>query len=241
MKGLLFILCCLFAVPSMANITFINGTGNKVASTPATVTTNAMSTVGANFISVIVHDLGTVVAGTLTDNQGNTWVLDTSVVMTSARTRMYSCFSPTTSATHTFTYATALTSAPNINVRAFSGVGARSVRSAAALALASSGQPGSVTPGGNGSVLLWSVHATGSLATPGAPTMTGNGYSNVSTSAFASNSSFACGSAYLIQGTAAASNPTATYAGSFPSVQILYSLTPVSYTPANSTKGFFNW
>ena len=157
-------------------------------------TTSAIDTSGANCIIIFISRNNS--SGTVSDSKGNTW---TELSTFSAGAGLpfvtaYYAINPTVGSGHTFTVSTA-TQFPNITAEAYSGVDDYTSQETGTntSASATSGQPGSITPAADGT-LLYSGIAWG--ASPGTPTV---------------NSGFVIGNGsagYLIQSTAAAVNPT---------------------------------
>lgn len=122
----------------------------------ANATTTAINTTGADFIIVAVCSYSTTPV-TNSDSASNTWsqLTEVQAVSANAHLRMFYVQAPTTSASHTFStnanfYA--------IAVAAFSGSQAtpfdvQSTASATSLTI----QPGSITPAGNGELIISSV------------------------------------------------------------------------------------
>ena len=84
---------------------------------PAGGSTSAIDTTGA---TLIVASVGRLNSGTLTDSESNTWTLASSPGINTTTQEYYYCISPTTSASHTFTYSGSNTF-PGISVAAYSG------------------------------------------------------------------------------------------------------------------------
>lgn len=92
----------------------------KQANSASTEASSAIDTTGATLLVVVASYLYNA-AVTLTDSAGNTWTpLTAYSTSASTRVRIYYCLSPSTSASHTFQLAGAL-SYPALAVAAFSG------------------------------------------------------------------------------------------------------------------------
>lgn len=177
--------------------------------TSSSVTTPARDTTGANLIVVFVADGNGVPSGTnLTDSAGNTWTALNSHNFVPCR--QFYCQNPTTSASHTFTYANG-SSFSGMSMQAFSGSTASplDVQSANGDIGVTALQPGSITPTQNDDLIVTGVAIGGNPVTfsiDSGFTVTDNGG--------ITGTSIANGMAYLIQGTAAAVNPQWSWSGS---------------------------
>jgi hypothetical protein len=178
--------------------------GGIKGGTANSVTTDAASTSSANLIVLCSSAYNS--APTPTDSEGNTWTGLTARGST-ARTKLWYCLSPITSGTHTFSMSQSGTYA-NLAFAAFSGVNAYGGTETGDGYGTASLQPGSLTPSENGSLIVVGI------TTEGITTISVNsGF----TGYFASGVDgvhMSGGVAYLIQGTAAAVNPTLSWSGS---------------------------
>lgn len=170
------------------------------------VTTTAMSTVGANLI-VIAIGWYSVTSPSISDNQGNTWTaLTTSNIASDVGCKLYYCVNPTTSASHTFTFGPSSIYGGLI-VAAFSGVKTTSPfdQQNGATGTAITGlATNSVTPSEDNELVIFAAAKGGNSSTVDATTvgsMIGNfgGVTAVT---------YALGMGYEIQTTATARNPT---------------------------------
>lgn len=172
-------------------------------------TTPAIDTTGAH---LIVIALAFATGSTVSDSEGNTWTPLTSVGG-SVRSRMYYCLAPTTSATHTFTVAAS--DFPAMMVAAFaSGTGTAALDQDAAGGTSNSAtsiQPGSLTPPADDALFVTGF-ATAELGDVESA-MIDSGFTKLVNQAGASGANFQGALGYLIQGTAAAKNPTWSIAG----------------------------
>lgn len=178
--------------------------GSTGAGFPSGVTTAAISTVGANLIIISRTDFSSGDVS-VSDSASNTW---TSVVdyrpANNVFIGMFYCFNPTTSATHTFsTPSDAQGTVPTIAVASFSGVKSSPLHTFTnnQTAAASSLQPGSITPTAN-NALLYACGASASTST------TITGMTKLDEVAFSNGVHLGFTHGYVIQGTAAALNPT---------------------------------
>ena len=167
--------------------------------------TTAIDTTGATLIVVSIADYSLASAGTVTDSKGNTYTPLSSRQQGAARHRFWYCLAPTVGTGHTFTRSVAA-SYPAIVVFAFAGVASYESQSGA-----TGNQPlvsGSLTPSANGALVVvgrtCAVAATDTVA-PAVFTLTKKTYLN------GTNLEGTAG--YYVQPTAAAINPTWTWAG----------------------------
>jgi hypothetical protein len=163
----------------------------------ATGTTAAMDTTGATLL-VAANDAGS--AGAPTDSASNTWTAIDNITGGSfgGNVALYYVNNPTTSATHTFTSAGGLSA---VFVVAASGTNTSGPLETSTKSTAN--QPGSITPATDGSLLVVVLQ-------PGGDAITGINSSFVlqDTIAGTGGVTYGGGLATLIQGTAAAVNPT---------------------------------
>jgi hypothetical protein len=165
-------------------------------------TTDAANTSGANLIVLCAHEyqIGTT---TISDSASNTWTALTAQG-SGNQSRLYYCLNPTTSGTHTFTLSRT-GSYSCLGYIAVSGVASYHSENIASQGAAATFQPGSVTPGADGSLIVAGITTSGTSA----HTIDG-GYTAYQLP-FSSGNYMGCGIAYLIQTTAAATNPTWTF------------------------------
>jgi len=168
-------------------------------------TTTGVDTTGATLLILTVgwYD-GTTADVTVSDSKGNTWTPLTKKSDTGLSTRMWYCDSPTVGSAHTFTVSGSGTySAVSVSAWSGSTTGAYGTENSAYSAVANSLAAGSVTPAVDGSLVVTacSFAATGTFSIGSGFTITNQQNYNGAT-----NEGHA--QAYLIQGTAAAINPT---------------------------------
>lgn len=169
-------------------------------------TTSGLDTTGATLLIAVVTYAGTV---SVTDSNGNTWTALTAYSNTGVTSQIYYVNSntPTVGASHTFTLnGTGIAGA--INVLAFSGTDATPYdgqQNGSNSASASSIQPGSVTPTANNYLIVTGF--SGGNTFGGSATINLS-YTITNQKALTGGTNYGTAAAYLIQGTAAASNPT---------------------------------
>jgi hypothetical protein len=181
--------------------------------TASGVTTDAADTTGADLIVLAAaYYPGSSI--TISDSKSNTWTALTLYGGTTAKVRLYYCSAPSAGSSHTFTASgTAIYSA--LGYVAVSGAGAYHSENGATGSSGTSVQPGSVTPPEDGCLVVTAIGmdagnapggeaATDSIACNSGFTATGLRY--------ISGASEAIGIARLIQTTAAAINPTWSWA-----------------------------
>ena len=166
-------------------------------------TTPAINTTGATLIVVAVAvPTGDFNLADLSDSEGNTWEIAQQSGAVGNYTTACARLSPTTSATHTFTYSGP--NAPGIGVAAFGGV------SSPALDQTNNGETtgtsipaGSITPAQNNELIITSL-GFGAVETLTLPT----GFATAGEAAYESGVSHGSALAYQVQTTATAVNPT---------------------------------
>lgn len=170
------------------------------------VTTSAIDTTGANLI-VIGIGWYSVTSPSISDSQSNTWTaLTTSNIASDVGCKLYYCVSPTTNASHTFTFGPANVYGGLI-VSAWSGVATSSPfdqQTGATSSSASGLATGSVTPSEDNELVIFAAAKGGNTTTVDATdvgSMIGN-YAGITAV------TYALGMAYEIQTTATARNPT---------------------------------
>lgn len=173
------------------------------AGTANGATTSAIDTTGANLIVVAVSWFNNA-ATTVSDNQGNTWTaLTVRSVASNVTSRLYYCASPTTNASHTFSVS-GTSIFPTIAVVAVSGAAASPFdleNGATSSVDATSVQPGSITPSEDGCLVVTGV------STNGTSHSIDSGYTTQAQN-YQASVRMGGGLAFLIQSTAAATNPT---------------------------------
>ena len=203
---LITILLCVACFFSKAQVSFVAIGGNagngNAAVTTATVTTTATLIV----VDVSFYDGGT--GNTLADSKGNTWILgqsNNSSPTVGITHNMYYCLNPTVGAAHTFTF-TSTGGFPSINYCAVTNVLAldKNGGTNGGSSGVSSIQPGSLTPTQSGELIFCGM---GSSNTGSTPTIN-SGFTIAHGNNFVGGTSEVSSLAYLIQGSAAAVNPT---------------------------------
>lgn len=180
-------------------------TNGKIAGALNGTTSSAIDTTGASLIvlSIGQYDVGSDV--TLSDSKGNTWVKLTVQSNFDTRSWIAYCINPTVGTGHTFTIAGS-NSYSFATISAWVGTAAATTfrsQNSANSAIANSIQPGSVTPDANGQ-LVW----TGFCGFVNASSTINSSFTITDQNAGASGTCYGGAGAYLIQGTAAAVNPT---------------------------------
>ena len=171
--------------------------------------TSAADTTGATFIAVAVTSI--VALPTLTDSAGNTWQHITSAGPSSGTqmyTNLFYCIGPTTSASHTFNPGN---SAYGCEYQCFNAAGTITLdqqAQAAFTSAVSSMQAGSITPSANGALVI----AANKYEPSQYGASCGSGFTTTSSLTANYTVNYGGGMAYLIQATAAAINPTWTWA-----------------------------
>ncbi len=177
------------------------------SSDSSNVTTSAIGTTGANLIVVGVAGY-TSFAATLTDNKGNTWTALTARTGAVCRSVIWYCSNPTVGSGHTFSL-TSGGGVPSLCVAAFSGAKATSpyeAESGSSIATGTSLQPGSLTPSENGELLVTEL----SLVFDETPTI--NSSFTITNHTTKDANHYSSTLAYRVQSTAAAINPTWSWA-----------------------------
>lgn len=190
-------------------------------------TTGTMNSSGATLLVMVVSTGAT---ATPTDSASNSWTELGTTDIGSIRLRIYYVINPATSATHDFTYSQT-NSYPTIMVMAFQGTGAYDTGSIvqASVSGGTSLASGSITPSANNAVVItgFSGHTSTTVTTPTGFT------SQPSNTDFVGASNYAGGSAYKIQTTAGAENPSWAWAAA--SDAIVYAL---AFLEASTSAGF---
>ncbi len=179
----------------------------KQSTNANTTTSSAINTTGANLIVVSIADYGVATAAVLSDSQGNTWTGLTARSTSGARVKIYYCYNPTTSASHTFT-ATGTGIYVALSALAFSGSDATpfDVENGTTGASGTSKATGSVSPSLDNELIITS----GGWSNAGQPTSLSinSGFTISQQAVNVSGTAFGLGTAYLIQTTKGAVNPT---------------------------------
>jgi hypothetical protein len=183
--------------------------GIKASATGGDVTTDAANTTGADLIvlALIYYHAGTVSVPTVLDSKGNTWTALTDRRSSNQGCRLFYCAGPTVGTGHTFS--TSGANFPTLAYIAVSGASATPYHSEAGNATESgtSLQPGSVTPPADGCLVVTGLNFGG-----GSGASIGSGFT-AQVSNYNPGVAIAGAIARLIQGTAAAVNPTWNWTG----------------------------
>lgn len=179
---------------------------HKIAQSAAgnTIATSSGDTTGCKLLTIVCSEYLTS-SSTISDSKGNTWTGRTSKNAGNIACRVYDCINPTVGSGHTFQAAGSGTF-PTIIVQGFDdAVSAFDVQNGAATASGVTSQaPGSATPTENNEVVVTGIGSdavTSSFSVNGGFTISDQG-------TFGSGTHMGGASAYLIQTTAAAANPS---------------------------------
>lgn len=176
-------------------------------------TSTAINTTGANLIVVCLTGY-LVVGAPPTDSESNTWTAAVNAqTLNSVDSEIWYCYSPTTSASHTFSLPVGSTAYMTMSVSAWSGAQAAPLDQTASAVdnlSVTSGSAGSITPSANGALIIGSICPQNSSF---APTIN-DSFSIIESSAIVGGVSYSGASAYLVQGSAAAINPTWSFSSS---------------------------
>lgn len=178
----------------------------KVAGTGSTGTTPSINTTGATFLVAIIGDQSGGVAPVMSDSKSNTWINRTSYsTSVASRSTIAYVNNPTVGTGHTFTI-TSAGNFPSICVAAFSGteiVSVYDVENGSFTNGATSLQPGSITPSGNNYLVISGngFNGTQTLSINSSFTITDQ-------QQYGAGNNYGTALAYLVQGAAAAVNPT---------------------------------
>ena len=192
------------ALPMQAAISLL-ASGEGVAGGSGESVTSDMDSTGASLIVVGVTGIGLSFTD-ITDSATNTWTELTNVEGGgNADAFMSYVVSPTTSATHNFTF-TEANSFATIGALVFGGANTSQtpVESDATHTTAASAQAGSVTPGDDNSVIVQLLSQGGTISSLAID----SSYILELERNWSSGVNMGLAMAYLIQGTAAATNPT---------------------------------
>jgi hypothetical protein len=204
------------------------------------ITTAGIDTTGADLIvvSVVVdtNAAGTTGANppTITDSKSNGWTQITAQADgsgNSSATYLFFSHNPTVGSGHTFTCTTATVPAGTITVQAWSGSAVGTVtdqNNAANTAATTSLQPGSITPSQNNSLVVASF---GGLNDAGDTQSIGSGFALSDQNTFVGRDHYAGAMAYLVQGSAAAINPTWSWANPSWAAAIIADFVPGAGSP----------
>lgn len=173
-------------------------------------TSTAIDTTGANLIVVCLTGY-TVLGAPPTDSESNTWTAAVNAQPSSnVESEIWYCYAPTTSASHTFSLPVGPTYM-TMSVSAWSGAQASPLdqtSSAIDNSSVTSGAAGSITPSANGALIIGSMCPENSSF---APTIN-DSFSIIESVAV--GASYSGASAYLVQVSAAAVNPTWSFSSS---------------------------
>lgn len=207
------LLLLLWAAPGQAAYLLIAASGNSASGANATTSVGADTTGASTLIIACSWYSATTATIVASDSKGNTWSAlakaTSSGAVSSAQLFYVNSSTPTVGSAHTFTCSGTGTFT-SIGYQAWSG-GAVAPAESNNIGIdgGNAQQPGSLTPTRNGSLLVTA------LATFNGTTISINGgYTANYTSSFIGGSSEGGAMAYLVQDTAAASNPTWTSAAS---------------------------
>lgn len=192
------------------------------ASSSASTTTPAIDTSGATLIVAVGGTWNS--PPTMSDSEGNTWtVATTTTVANSACSRILYVANPTTGTSHTFTVSGS--NAPTCAILAFGGAGVLDQTNEAATNSPPNTlwQPGSVTPGVNGELIVTGFDVDGSSVSP----TIDSGFTVTDVVAYGANVE-GIAAAYLVQATAGAIDPTWTYGGGHTIAATIASFRPAS-------------
>ena len=183
---------------------------------PTGGTTSAVNTTGANFESMIFCS-GSTSLPTVSDSASNSWgpPLASYIGVSNQTLRLYAVTNPTTAANQTFTVSSGGGSYSSFVVLAFSGQSTLDQKNGTfATSSVTSFSPGSITPTMNNELLLTGVCSNSvpsssyAYSIDSSFTIPTNGWKP-----YQAGSNYAAGSAYLIQTTATAENPTWSWTG----------------------------
>lgn len=204
------------AAITLVSHTFLQGLSDAGGTTPAIVTT------GANFITVglVCFCASDPVGGDLTDSKGNSYSVltvskDASALFVSV---IFYVANPTVGSGHTFSFTTVGTYA-SFYADAFSGVKTSSPfdQQNHGNTVGTTVQPGSITPSENNELIV----TVGQVNVNGGSTPTINsGYTVTDANAGINSQGVGGGFAYIVQTSAAATNPTWTLGGTAGSAAI---------------------
>jgi hypothetical protein len=170
--------------------------------------TAGIDTTGATLLVIAVSSYSVVSAPTVSDSKGNTWLPLTQYSGGVCRIKLYYCVPGSNVGTgHTVTAASS-GSYPSIGFMAFSGtinVSPFDQQNGTSTETAGTTQPGSITPTANNEVCV--VASSDSGGTAGAINLS---YIKTDYVAYATGNNFGLCVGYLVQGIAAATNPTLT-------------------------------
>jgi hypothetical protein len=181
------------------------------SSSPVTTVTRPLNTTGATLLVLSLSVSTAAAPRNVSDSFGNTWVQIVQKTQGNVNITLYYVKNPTVGAGHTFTSTGTPFNAASFVVHAFAGTDTTAnvdqFNSASAAALAGGViQPGSVTPTANNELVLTAA-ACGASKAQNNDAITG-GFIQTDALPFVSSHATDLSTAYLIQTTAAATNPT---------------------------------
>ena len=183
-------------------------------------TSGAIDSTGADLIVLVVAaDAGGIPAATdISDSKGNSYTLIGGATSTNTNLQMFYCAAPTVGAAHTFTV-TKTGSAAAISIQAWSGAHAVPLDTSNFAFNNSSAtlQPGSTTPAGDDGLFVGGWTANGAAVLTGVD----SSFAIDNQQAFVGGTSYPVASAYKVQTTGGAENPTFTQDSS---IQIIVGL-----------------
>jgi len=189
-------------------------------------TTGAVNTTGANLIVIAATDSNGA-PPTVTDNQSNTYTsITTKADGSTQQINLWYCLNPTVNASHTFTVSGSF---PSLTAAAFSGVKASGAldqhNNTGNTAASTTVQPGSITPTSDNSLV---ITAAGIAGAAGATLSVNNSLSITDQKPFTAGTNYGTGLAWIVQGAAAAINPTWTLSATpITLVSVIASFLPV--------------
>lgn len=234
------LLVLLLLIPSnlLANPAFIAGTTITLDNASNATSKTPINTTGATFITVLVTRFGTGGTALITDNPGNTYSLSRTIYATSAENsvQFWYIFSPTTSATHSFSVLTS-SSAATGTVAAFSDVTSYELENGNTSVAASvtTISPGNVTSTFSNSLVLTGV---GWNLTAGVVSVD-SGFTIAAQTPAVTGTNYGSALAYKITTTAASLTPIWTLPGSDVASSNIASFKSSASTSGASTCGSF--
>lgn len=186
----------------------------------SSATTTSIDTTGGTILLLGVCDFGgSTSASSVSDNKGNAYVKIAETDVSGYSVSIFACFNPTVGSGHTATYS-AGTTYPSIHLSAWSGaVSIPGYAVGSGSAAATSRQPGSITPISDGHCIVTYLF-NGAVQTYSI----NGGFTKMTGVAYNAGVTVGLEAAYLIQTTAAASNPTWSCSSS---TQLITSQTPI--------------
>jgi hypothetical protein len=209
----LFVVLLLWAAPVDAAITVVTGTNVCAGSSDGSaVTTAGVNTTGATLLVAAVSDHPGF-DGTISDSQGNTWTTSLATANAGGSSgKLYFAVVTSTNASHTVTYSGDSTF-PSICIIAFAGTHSTpyTTQESTGTAASNAVQPGSLTPSEDNcvvvSALAFNDNSSQTFSINGGWTIAGQ-------EPYSGGLHFGAGLGYLIQTTAAATNPQWSFAAS---------------------------